>query len=285
MSGSLRRLFTFLLILQLVIPYPVFAAAIGEFAAVVGDVRQTRAGAETQPATKTPIQMKDRIATGQDGAVTMVFADESTISLASNSKLQIKEFLFKEKSRRAVFSMGVGKLTADVKKYIGGDNSFEVQSETAIAGVRGTGFEFVVAMVGTQLSTTVTCTAGAMSLSALSATGAVVATSTIVAGQVAVISAGGITVSAAGAAAVGAGTTVTTATGTGTVTTGAAGAGAGTAGAAGAGAAAGTAAAAGVGAGTIAAGAIAAAVIAGVVVEAAGSKTTSTPTHTTSSHH
>lgn len=283
MSGSLRRLFAFLLILQLVIPYPVSAAAIGEFASVVGDVRQTRAGADTQPATKTPIQMKDRIATGRDGAATMVFTDESTISLAPNSRLEIKEFLFKEKSRKGVFSLGIGKMTADVKKYIGGDNTFEVHSPTAIAGVRGTGFEFVVALVGTQLTTTVTCTAGALSLSALSATGAVVATSTIVAGQMAVISAGGITVSAASAAAVGAGTTVTTGTGTGTVTTSAVGAGAGTAGAAGAGATAGTAAAAGVGAGTIAAGVVAAAVVTAAVVEAASSRTTST--HTTSPHH
>jgi hypothetical protein len=213
----------------------------------------------------------------------MVFTDESTISLAPNSRLEIKEFLFKEKSRKGVFSLGIGKMTADVKKYIGGDNTFEVHSPTAIAGVRGTGFEFVVALVGTQLTTTVTCTAGALSLSALSATGAVVATSTIVAGQMAVISAGGITVSAASAAAVGAGTTVTTGTGTGTVTTSAVGAGAGTAGAAGAGATAGTAAAAGVGAGTIAAGVVAAAVVTAAVVEAASSRTTST--HTTSPHH
>lgn len=274
MYRSTRVIFSFSLVMLLIIPYPVFAAAIGEFTSVVGKVSQTRGKEVMTPVVKSPIEMKDLIVTGSDASAAMTFSDESTIALAPNSKLQIREFLFKNKSRKGVFSLGIGKLTADVKKYIGGDNTFEVQSETAVAGVRGTGFEFVVALVGTQLSTTVTCTAGAMSLSALSATGAVVATSTIVAGQVAVISAGGITVSAAGAAAAGAGA-------------GAAGTGTG-AGAAGAGAAAGTAAAAGVGAGTITAGAIAAAVVAGVVVEAAGSKTTSThttSTHTTDSHH
>lgn len=302
MYRSTRVFFSFSLVMLLIIPYPVFAAAIGEFTSVVGKVSQTRGKEVMTPVVRSPIEMKDLIVTGSDASAAMTFSDESTIALAPNSKLQIREFLFKNKSRKGVFSLGIGKLTADVKKYIGGDNTFEVQSETAIAGVRGTGFEFVVALVGTQLSTTVTCTAGAMSLSALSATGAVVATSTIVAGQVAVISAGGITVSAAGAAAAGAGAGAAgTGTGTGAgagaagagtgagagAGTGAAAAGtgaaAGTAGAAGAGAAAGTAAAAGVGAGTIAAGAIAAAVVAGVVVEAAGSKTTST--HTTSSHH
>jgi hypothetical protein len=290
MSRSTRVFFSFSLVMLLIVPYPVFAAAIGEFTSVVGKVSQVRAKEVMTPVVKSPIEMKDLIITGGEASTAMTFSDESTIALAPNSKLEIREFLFKNKSRKGVFSLGIGKLTADVKKYIGGDNTFEVQSETAIAGVRGTGFEFVVAMVGTQLSTTVTCTAGAMSLSALSATGAVVATSTIVAGQVAVISAGGITVSAAGAAAAGAGAGAAgtgsgagaagAGTGAATASTGAA---AGTAGAAGAGAAAGTAAAAGVGAGTIAAGAIAAAVVAGIVVEAAGSKTTST--HTTSSHH
>ena len=286
MYRSTRVIFSFSLVMLLIIPYPVFAAAIGEFTSVVGKVSQTRGKEVMTPVVKSPIEMKDLIVTGSDASAAMTFSDESTIALAPNSKLQIREFLFKNKSRKGVFSLGIGKLTADVKKYIGGDNTFEVQSETAVAGVRGTGFEFVVALVGTQLSTTVTCTAGAMSLSALSATGAVVATSTIVAGQVAVISAGGITVSAAGAAAAGAGAGAAgTGTGAGAAGTGAA---AGTAGAAGAGAAAGTAAAAGVGAGTITAGAIAAAVVAGVVVEAAGSKTTSThitSTHTTDSHH
>ncbi|MDO9558156.1 MAG: FecR family protein [Syntrophales bacterium] len=250
MSRPVRRLLSFLLVLQFIIPYPVFAAAIGEFTSVVGKVTQTRANKEITPVVKSPVEMKDFITTGRDGSATMAFSDESTIALAPNSKLQIKEFLFKDKSRKAAFSLGIGKMTAEVKKYIGGDNSFVVESPTAIAGVRGTGFEFVVAMVGTQLTTTVTCTAGALSVSALSATGAVISTTTIVAGQVAVVSAGGITVSAAGAAAAGA-----------------------------AGTAAGTATAAGIGVGTIAMGVVAAAVIVGVVAAATSGTTTTTHHH------
>jgi hypothetical protein len=264
MSKCARRFLSFLLVLQFIIPYPVFASAIGEFTSVVGKVTQTRAGAVITPVVKSPIEMKDLIVTGPDASATMAFSDESTITLAPNSNLEIREFLFKDKSRKGVFSLAIGKLTADVKKYIGGGNTFEVHSPTAIAGVRGTGFEFVVALVGTQLTTTVTCTAGTLTVSALSATGVVVATTTIVAGQTAVISATGITVSAAGASAVGTGATVTTGTGTGTVTTGAAGAGA----------AAGTGAAAGIGAGTIAAGVVAAAVVTAVVIGASSSSTT-----------
>ena len=275
MSKSVRQFFAFLVILQLLIPYSVFAAAAGKFTSVVGKVTQTRAGVALKPVVNSQVQVKDLIVTGDKSSATMVFSDDSSIRLQQNSKLEIKEYMMKGQTRKSIFSMALGRLTASVSKFIGGDNSFEVHSPTAVAGVRGTGFEFVVAMVGTQLSTTVTCTAGVLSVSALSATGAVIATTTIVVGQTAVISATGITVSAVGAGATGAGaattsTTVTTATGTGTVTTGAA---------AGAGTAAGTATVAGVGVGTVAAAAVGAAVVVGVVVQATSGTTTATHHH------
>ena len=146
MSKSIRRFLSFLLVLQLIIPYSTFAAAVGEFTSVVGDVTQTRAKEVITPVVKSPIEMKDLIATARTSSATMVFSDDSTITLSENTKLEIKEFLFKDKSRRGIFSLAIGKLTADVKKYIGGDNVFEVHSPTAVVGVRGTGFEFVEAV-------------------------------------------------------------------------------------------------------------------------------------------
>jgi hypothetical protein len=197
---------------------------------------------------KSPIQLNDLIVTGDLSSAAMLFEDESTITLALNSKFEVKEFAIKDNIRRGLFSLAIGKLTADVQKFIGGNSSFEVHTPTAIAGVRGTGFEIVVAMVGTQLTTTVTCTVGVLSVSALSITGVVISTTTIVAGQTAVITPSGITVSAAGAA----------------------------------GATAGAATAAGVTAGTIAVGV--AAIVVGAIAAATGSETTTTQ-HTTTTHH
>jgi len=278
MNRSAKQVIAFLLILQLIIPYPVFAAAeVGKFTAVDGKVTLNRANVTYRVVLNSQVQPKDLIVTGEKASATMTFPDESTITLQENSKMEIKEFLIKGKTRKGIFSMTLGKLIANVNKFIGGNNTFEVHSPTAVCGVRGTGFEFVVGMVGTQLSTTVTCTTGALSVSALSATGAVVATTTIVAGQTAIVSATGITLSAVGAGAgagTAAGTTVTTATGTGTVTTGAATAGA----------AAGTTAAAGIGAGTIAAGAVIGATAVGLAIGAA-SDNKSTTSHTTTTHH
>jgi len=258
MSKPIRRFLSFLLVLQLIIPYSSFAAAVGEFSSVVGDVTQTRAKEVLLPVVKSPVEMKDLIATARTSSATMVFSDDSTITLSENSKLEIKEFLFKDKSRRGIFSLAIGKLTADVKKFIGGDNVFEVQSPTAVVGVRGTGFEFVEAVKEGNVASnmaTVACTDGSLNLSALSATGEVVSTATLETGQVAVIIGGVITISAIGAAMAAAAIAKATEAGAAGA---AGGAGTGTGGAAAAGGGATTATAAGSGA-TVAAGGTAAA--------------------------
>ena len=111
MSKAIRRFLSFLLVLQLIIPYSTFAAAVGEFTWVVGNVKQTRAKKVIRPIVKSPIELKDLIVTERASSATMVFSDDSTIKLSENTKLEIKEFLFKDKSRRGIFSLAIGKLT------------------------------------------------------------------------------------------------------------------------------------------------------------------------------
>lgn len=287
MKRRMKIIIAFVLIMQMVIPYPLYAATVGKFTSVVGNVILTRDGKDYRPVVNSAVNEKDLIVTGDGASAVMAFTDDSTITLSPKTRMQVREFGMEGKSRKGIFSLSLGKLVANVTKFIGGNNKFEVHSPTAVCGVRGTLFGIEVAMVGTVMTTTATCTTGALSVSALSATGAIVATSGIVAGQTAVITSTGITVGAAGAAA-GAGAGAAGSAGT----TGAAGAGAasttgaaaGTAGAGAAGAAGGAAAAAGVGAGTIAAGA--AVVAAGVAAAVATTgKTDPTPTHTTPVHH
>jgi hypothetical protein len=229
MSKPIRRFLSFLLVLQLVIPYSTFAAAVGEFTWVIGNVKQTRAKEVIRPVVKSPVELKDLIVTERASLATMVFSDDSKITLSENTKLEIKEFLFKDKSRRGVFSLPFGKLTADVRKYIGGANVFEVHSPTVAVGVRGTGFEFVEAMkegnvdanIASQGMATVTCTEGSLNLSAYSPKGEIISTAVLEAGQVAVIIGGIITISKIGAA-------VAAALAARTTETGAAGAAGGT---------------------------------------------------------
>jgi hypothetical protein len=222
MPKSVRSFLSLFLVLQLILPYSVFAAKTGEFKSITGDVRQTRAKVVITPVTDSPILPKDVITTEKASSATMAFPDESIIKLEQNSKLEIMEFLFKEKSRTAVFFLSVGKVAAKVNSYIGGDNVFEVQSPTAIVGVRGTGFEFDEAVNAENKNVaTVSCTEGSLNLSALSPEKKVISTAILYAGQMAVIIGGVITVSAiiGAVGAAGAGSSSATATSTATTTT------------------------------------------------------------------
>ncbi|HPY06536.1 MAG: FecR domain-containing protein [Smithella sp.] len=272
MTKRTKMIIAFVLILQMVLPYPLYAATVGRLTSVVGNVVLTRDGKDYRPVVNSAVNEKDLIVTGDGASAVMVFTDDSTITLSPKTRMQVREFGMEGKDRKGIFSLSLGKLVANVTKFIGGANKFEVHSPTAVCGVRGTLFGVEVAMVGTVMTTTATCTTGALSVSALSATGAIVATSGIVAGQTAVITSTGITVGAAGAAgAAGAGAAGSAGT------TGAAGAGA-------AGAAGGAAAAAGVGAGTIATAAAVAAAAVAAAVAATGGTSDTTPTHTTPAH-
>jgi hypothetical protein len=110
MSKPIRSFLAFLLVLQLIIPYSTFAAAVGEFTSVVGNVTQTRAKELITPVAKSPIEMKDLITTARTSSATMAFSDDSTITLSENTKLEIKEFLFKDKSRKGIFLLPMGKM-------------------------------------------------------------------------------------------------------------------------------------------------------------------------------
>lgn len=288
MSKRMKVIIAFVLIMQMVIPYPVYAATVGKFTSVVGNVILTRDGKDYRPVVNSAVNEKDLIVTGDGASAVMVFTDDSTITLSPKTRMQVREFGMEGKARKGIFSLSIGKLVANVTKFIGGNNKFEVHSPTAVCGVRGTLFGLEVAMVGTVMTTTATCTTGALSVSALSATGAIVATSGIVAGQTAVITSTGITVGAAGAAgAAGAGAAGSAGTtgAAGAGATGTTGAAAGTAGAGAAGAAGGAAAAAGIGAGTIATAAAVAAAAVAAAVAATGGTSDTTPTHTTPVHH
>lgn len=282
---KIKLLFALLLTLQMILPSSILAAAVGQFTSVIGQVTQTRAGVAIKPAVKAAVETTDLIATGDKSTASIFFTDESALTLAPNSKLEVKELSIKDNTRKGLFSLSMGKLTANVRKFVGGNNSFDVQTPNAVAGVRGTGFEVVFAMVP-QMMTNVTCTVGAMSVSSISATGAIISTTAIVAGQTAVVTSTGIVVSAAtgAAGASGAAAGASGASGAG------AGAGAGTAGAASgaagaAGAAAGATAAAGVTVGTVAIGTAVAAAAVAAAVATTGGETTSTHHHTTTTHH
>ncbi|MCX7981513.1 MAG: FecR domain-containing protein [Syntrophales bacterium] len=250
-----NRLIAILLVLEFIFPAWSFSASPGHFSAVMGDVKITRAGKTTPAQVKMGVESGDIIKTGAGAEAKLLFQDESTITIAQNTTFRIDEFVIKDQTRKASFFTSLGKIVVDVKKFIGGESSFIVRSPTAVAGVRGTGFEFVVSEVAGQIVTTVTCTAGSLTVSAVAVTGEIISTMVITAGQTAIISSSGITLAAAAATAAQA-----------------------------AGAAAGTAAVAGVQVGTIAAAAVVAAAVAVGIATSTSSGPGASAHHTTGQH-
>ena len=255
-NKKIKLLFALLLAMQMIIPSTILAAAVGQFTSVIGEVGQTRAGVAVKPAVKSSVEDRDVIVTGAKSSASIYLDDESVVTLAETSKLEVRELTIKDNSRKGLFALSMGKLTANVRKFVGGINTFEVQTPNAVTGVRGTGFEVVFAMVP-QMATNVTCLVGSMSVSSISATGAVISTTTIVAGQSAVVTSAGIVVSAASGVAGAAGT---------------------------AGAASGTTAAGGVIVGTVAVGSAIAAAAVAAAVSATGGETSTTHHETTTTH-
>jgi len=263
------RLVIFMLVLQLAFPLPLFAQVAGEFIEVLGDVTIQRAGAVIKPKAKDPVHVKDVIKTGEKSRARLSMIDQSKLTLGPKARMEVREFYLKGKSRTGIFSLSLGKLHAVAVKSLGADSRFDVQTPTAVAGVRGT--EWISVVEAIQNATT---------SSFYTLQESIMVFNTVLPTEVVTVSAGQFTVVAAGVAP-----TIPAAFSPAflqsvTMELGAAAAPAGTTGAAGAvaaGAEAGAATAAGVGTGTVAAGAAAAAVAAAAIAEA--TKTTPTTTH------
>lgn len=82
----------------------------------------------------------------QDGALEVTLEDDSVLALAAGSELHITEAVFQPGERSFLGFLHAGSLWTSVRKTLEGEKSrFEVSSDHAIAGVRGTVFRMDVA--------------------------------------------------------------------------------------------------------------------------------------------
>jgi len=279
----IKRIVVLLLTIGLVFPFPIFSAVIGEFAVVTGDVTVKRAGKVMTPKAKDKVETLDFIQTGKNSNARVVLSDDTAMALGPNSRLEMKQFAVQGGKTTGLFSVPEGLVQTKVVKALGPGSKFEIQTPTAIAGVRGTAWLTLVELAA-QSAAKSSFYALEQSIFVLNPAFPT-QIATVAAGNFSVVVAGvAPTAAAAFAPAVVTGLSATLGSAAIPGVAGAAGA-AGTAGAAGAGTAAGTATIAGVGVGTIAVATVVAAVVVAAVV-ASNSKSDTTTTHsTTSSHH
>jgi hypothetical protein len=125
--------------------HPASAQEVGTIAALEGSVEIGRAGAWTPAGVGQAVEQGDELRTGTDARVRIVFQDDSVLTVTDNSHLTLDEQIFdpgagEVKSLIGLLQGKVRALVGDYYKLPGA--GYEIESPTAVAGVRGT--EFVV---------------------------------------------------------------------------------------------------------------------------------------------
>ncbi len=82
------------------------------------------------------------IKTEKTGKIELTLPDGSLLRVAPASRIRLKSLLFKGKKKKSdtKFKVTAGKIWANVSKALGNEKKFEVTTDNAVAGVRGTVF-------------------------------------------------------------------------------------------------------------------------------------------------
>jgi len=104
--------------------------------------RSRAAGARSELRVGTSVSQGDTVETQDASRIEIRFSDGSVLRLGPKSKLQLAEVHFGARpiGRKLNARLFFGRLWAKVTSVIQGDQKFEVETENAVAGVRGTTF-------------------------------------------------------------------------------------------------------------------------------------------------
>ena len=119
------------------------AEPVGSVAALEGQAEVLHPGtSDWQPvASGDPVFVGDRLRTLAGSKMQLAFREDSVLSLAASSEVTVTQQVLERAAPRSRFSLLVGTLRAVVtERYGKPDSSFEVETPTAVAAVRGTGF-------------------------------------------------------------------------------------------------------------------------------------------------
>lgn len=140
----MNRIFLFLLLLFIFSASWSFAAdndAVGRIRTVSGDAHILRGTEKLAAKPEMRIVRNDTLLTGKQGSMGIVFIDNSTLALGSNSIFKLARYEFNVLERKAGF---IGQMRRGSLIYLSGliakMNADAVRFETpaAVAGIRGT---------------------------------------------------------------------------------------------------------------------------------------------------
>jgi len=117
---------------------------VGNVSYVQGMAERARGGAPSWSSLKekSSVYQGDRLKTGEGARLEATLNDGSKLRLAANSELSLDKIsVSKNKAKAVSAKLIVGRLWASVTKLFGNDSTFEVKTDNAVAGVRGTRFQ------------------------------------------------------------------------------------------------------------------------------------------------
>ncbi|WP_010491378.1 FecR domain-containing protein [Paenibacillus elgii] len=110
---------------------------------VTGDVAYKKSGGSRSYAVYQDLNLNqgDSIVTGPSSSVVLRVVDrEDEITIGENSEIYISDLVEKNGGKKTKVKSWAGSLWAKVKSLIGSEEEFEVETPTAVMGVRGTNF-------------------------------------------------------------------------------------------------------------------------------------------------
>lgn len=138
----IMRNFTAVLVLVMLSPLA-FAEGIGKIKVLAGAVTIERSGKSIPATLGAPVYQMDRIVTGQDGLIGLLFNDDSRLSAGPNSSLALDQFNYDAATHDGNFDVSVKKGTLSVisgKLTQKTPGAMKVKTPAAILAVRGTEF-------------------------------------------------------------------------------------------------------------------------------------------------
>ncbi len=127
---------------------------VGKFTVVAGSVDALREQQDAPIAAKVGMDtfIQDIVRTKHRSRTQLKFVDDSVLNMGSDYMVKIKEYVYDEDNgiRKAILSSLRGTMRATVSKF-GGDSTFEVETPTAVASVRGTDFIVISSSMETEV--------------------------------------------------------------------------------------------------------------------------------------
>lgn len=139
-----RKIILLFFAVLLLVPPAAFAQEfVGGLRKVNGPCTILRDGQQIIAQDGIRVKMGDKLTTGTNGSMGVVFTDNTRISLGSNSEIDINEYVFQPAKGRFSF---LTELVQGTAAYISGTigklspKSVRFKTPTAVVGVRGTSF-------------------------------------------------------------------------------------------------------------------------------------------------